>query len=449
MNMLTTGFLMGLFAFASAAQATSLRFHPNHLFIKMKPEERLVSSPLIKSSKRLFGSLYLVKTANAEQLAAELSNEATIEYVQKDFFAGKRTMPKHEVLDAAGVMLKHLENFDFSASFNDPSVNQLWAFNASAGLDVSGAYDVLPARAPKEVIVAVVDTGVDHNHEDLKDIMWSNAKEIPGNKIDDDNNGYIDDIHGINTLVRDAQGRATVDTMGSHWHGTHVAGTIAATQNNSVGIAGVANNVKIMAIRTVPDNADELDSDIVEAYLYAANNGAKVINCSFGKAVNEGGMVVRDTINTISKKGVLVVISAGNDSMGPFSWHDVDVSPKYPAAFDSANTLVIASTTSSGGLSSFSNVGKVSVDVASPGSNIYSTIIGNKYSMASGTSMAAPNASGVAAMVMGYYPNLKNTSVKQVLMDTVTKVPAFEGKMVTGGRLNLKAALAKAATVKR
>ncbi|MFP5385153.1 MAG: S8 family peptidase [Bacteriovoracia bacterium] len=449
MKKLTTGILMGFFAVMGLAHAENNRYHPNHLFIKMKAGEELVKSPLIKSSKNLFGNLYLVKTSSADKLVKELNGSENIEYVQKDFFAEKRPMPKHEVLDEAGIFLKNLQNFDFSTSFNDPDASRLWAFNASAGLDVIGAYDNLPAYQPKEVIVAVVDTGVDHNHEDLRDVMWTNEREIPGNGKDDDNNGYIDDIHGINTLVRDAQGRATMDTMASHWHGTHVAGTIAATQNNGIGIAGVANNVKIMAIRTVPDDSDELDSDIVEGFLYAAKMGAKVINCSFGKKNNEGGMVVRDTINKISRKGVLVVISAGNDSMGPFSWHNNDVNAKYPASFDSANTLVIASTTSSGGFSTFSNIGPVTVDVASPGSNIYSTINSNRYSMASGTSMAAPNASGVAAMVMGYYPNLKNTTVKRVLMNTVTPVAEFKGKIVSGGRLNLRAALEKAKTLKR
>jgi subtilisin family serine protease len=446
---LSTGFLIGFFAVMGLAHAEDNRYHPNHLFIKMKAGESLVHSSLIKSSKKLFNGLYLVKTADADKLAAVLSSDSNIEYVQKDFYAGKRTMPKHEILDQGGLLLKRLVNYDFSASFNDPQVGKLWAFNSTAGLNVLGAYDSLPLHTPKEIIVAVVDTGVDHNHEDLKDIMWSNEKEIAANGKDDDNNGYIDDIHGINTLVRDASGNATMNTMASHWHGTHVAGTIAATQNNGLGIAGVASNVKIMAIRTVPDNADELDSDIVEAYLYAAKMGAKVINCSFGKAKNEGGMVVRDTINAISKYGVLVVISAGNDSSGPFAWHNNDVDAKYPASFDSENTLVIASTTSSGGLSSFSNVGIKTVDVASPGSDIYSTIVGNKYSMASGTSMAAPNASGVAAMVLGYYPGLKNVTVKKILMATVTKVPEFTDKMVSGGRLNLKAALQKAALVRK
>lgn len=449
MRMLTIGILTSFLAVSAFAQAPGKRFHPNHLFIKMKAGETLVNSPLIKNSKKLFGSLYLVKTTDAEALSQSLSDEGSVEYVQKDYFSAPRVMPKHEVLDSTGLFIKGLTNLSFLRDFNDTHAGKLWAFGAENGLDVVGAYEALPARTAKEIIVAVVDTGVDHNHEDLKDIMWSNEREIPGNGIDDDNNGYIDDIHGINTLVRDAQGRATMDTMASHWHGTHVSGTIAATQNNGIGIAGVAHNVKIMAIRTVPDAADELDSDVVEAYLYAANNGAKIINCSFGKSVNEGGMVVRDTINAIEKKGVLVIASAGNDSMGSWGgWHNNDVDHKFPASFDSKNLLVIASTTNKGSLSSFSNVGLETVDVGSPGSDIYSTINGNRYSMASGTSMAAPNASGVAAMVLGYYPHLKPTQLKKVLMDSVTKVPEFSDKMVSGGRLNLKAALTQAKKVR-
>jgi thermitase len=444
MKKLSIGIITTLSVFMTVAEAAGPRFHPNHLFIKMKKGQTLVKSPLIKSSKKIFGQLFLIKTAHPEALAQSLESNGSVEYSQKDFYSEKSAMPKLEVLDATTLMIKRFTEFNYT-SFNDPDASKLWAFNSTAGMNVSEAYDLLPNHAPKEIIVAVVDTGVDHNHEDLKDIMWTNENEIPENGVDDDNNGYIDDIHGINTLVRDAQGRATMNTMASHWHGTHVSGTIAATQNNGLGIAGVANNVKIMAIRTVPDDADELDSNIVEAYKYAAENGAKVINCSFGKSVNEGGMVVRDVINEIGKKhNTLVIASAGNDSMGPFNWHDNDVRPKYPASFDSENLLVIASTTSSGSLSTFSNVGKVSVDVASPGSNIYSTINGNKYGMASGTSMAAPNTSGVAAMVLGFYPELTAVELKNVLMKSTTKVAAFGDKVASGGRVNMKAALAKA-----
>lgn len=454
MKKLSIGFLTGLLLLAGTTQAATKRFHPNNLFIKMKAGETLVNSPLIKSSKKIIGSLYLVKSQNPEALAQELRSLDSVEYSQLDFYGEKRQMPKLEVLES----LTSLKNFvrPNLTNFNDPDAAKLWAFNANAGMDVSGAYTTLGTRAQalKPVIVAVVDTGVDHTHEDLKNIMWRNEKEIPGNGIDDDNNGYIDDIHGINTLVRDAQGRATMNTMASHWHGTHVSGTIAAEQNNGLGIAGVASNVKIMAIRTVPDDADELDSDIVEGFKYAAKMGAKVINCSFGKSNNEGGMVVRDVINEIGQKyNVLVVASSGNDSNNPFGgcsgWCNNDTRLKYPASFDSENLLVVASTMSNGSMSNFSNTGIKTVDVAAPGSNIYSTINGGKYGMASGTSMAAPNTSGVAAMILGAYPNLTAVQLKNIIMNTVTPVPAFSKLIVTGGRVNLKAALQKAKTSTR
>ncbi len=443
MKKLSIGFLLSFSTLMVSAQAAEARFHPNHLFIKMKTGQGLVKSPLIKSAKRVLGSIYLVKTTKLEALSEELANNDSVEYAEKDYYGQKRMMPKLEVLEDAAVLVKKFTQFDFT-SFNDPEASKLWAFNSTSGMSVNEAYDLLPNTQAQEIIVAVVDTGVDHNHEDLKDIMWTNEKEIQGNGIDDDNNGYIDDVHGINTLVRDNQGRATMNTMASHWHGTHVSGTIAATQNNGLGIAGVASNVKIMAIRTVPDDSDELDSNIVEAYKYAAQNGARLINCSFGKSYNEGGMVVRDVIDEIGKKyNTLVIASAGNDSMGPYNWHDNDTSPKYPASFNSENLLVVASTTSAGALSSFSNIGKNTVDVAAPGSNIYSTINGGKYGMASGTSMASPNTTGVAAMVLGYYPNLSAIELKNVLMKSVTKVPNFNGQLVSGGRINLKTALAK------
>jgi thermitase len=449
MTNLSTCFLTALLLLAGIVHASESRYHPNHLFIKMKKGLPLVKSTLIKSSEKIIGNIYLVKTSSADLLATKLEGAQQVEYVQRDYYAGKEEMPKLEPVEPVLPKIKDLTKFSFTP-FNDPEVSRLWGFEASAGLDVIGAYANLPYGTPEEVIVAVADTGVDHNHEDLKDVMWSNSGEIPGDGIDNDGNGYIDDIHGINVLVRDSNGNATMNTMASHWHGTHVSGTIAATQNNGVGIAGVASNVKIMAIRVVPDDSDELDSNIIEGFKYAANMGAKIINCSFGKKKNEGGMIVRDVMNEIGARyGVLMVVSAGNDSMAPWQYANNDKEPKYPASFDSANMLVIASSTSSGGLSSFSNIGKVTVDVASPGSSIYSTMPGDSYGMASGTSMAAPNASGVAAMVRGYFPHLSVAQVKEVLMSSVTKVSSLSNKMASGGRLNLKQALEKAATIQQ
>ena len=446
MMKLTTGILMVSSTLFHLAYAGNQRFHPQNLFVKMKAGEAMAESKLIKSSENIIGDIYLVKTNNLKALEAELSESAKIEYVQKDFYGARENTLKHEVLDPIQVSISsaHTKNFNM---FNDPGVSKLWSFGDTAGMNVTSAYASLPPFILEDVIVAVVDTGVDHTHEDLKDVMWTNTAEIPGDRIDNDRNGYIDDIHGINTLIRDTNRNATMNTMpsfqgGGDYHGTHVAGTIAATQNNNIGLAGVASNAKIMAIRTVPDAADELDSDIVEAFKYAANMGAKVINCSFGKKVNEEGMIVRDVINEIANShGVLVVAAAGNDSK------NIDALPTYPASFDSESMLVVAASTASGGLASFSNTGKISVDVAAPGSNIYSTLPGNEYGPLSGTSMAAPNTAGVAAMVRGYFPHLSPAQVKQVIMDSVTQVSRFRNAVSTGGRVNLQTALQKASEI--
>ena len=271
--------------------------------------------------------------------------------------------------------------------------------------------------------------------------MWTNPGEIAGNGIDDDGNGYIDDIHGINTLVRDSNGNATMDMMDGHSHGTHVSGSIGAQQNNGIGVAGIASNVRIMGIRTVPNSSDELDVDVVEAFIYAAKNGAKIINCSFGKARNEGGMAVSDAIEFIGKNyGTLVVAAAGNDSS------NIDRRATYPATFQNENLLVVASTSSRGGMSYFSNYGVKNVDVAAPGSGIYSTVPGNRYSSMSGTSMASPNTAGLAAEVLSHFPELTPVELKKVLMDSVTKVSKFTSKVMSGGRIDLEKALNLALT---
>lgn len=441
MKKLTLSLSLVFGVLASSAFAAAPRYDKTQLFVKMQPGQKLKKSALVKQTKHLFGDLYLVKTTDADQLKAALRADESVVYSEYDNYAGSQEMPTAKSVPAQKAM-------SYIAGFNDPKMSQLWAFDSQNGMSVLEAYEKLPATTPEEVIVAVVDTGVDYNHEDLKDIMWVNAGEIPGDGIDNDGNGYIDDVYGINTLIR-KNGKATTDPMASHWHGTHVAGTIAATQNNGVGIAGVASNVKIMAIRTVPDDADEKDSDIVEAYLYAAKHGAKLINCSFGKQVNEGGMVVNETINHIGKKfGVLVVASAGNDTQ------DIDARLKYPASFDSDYMIVIASTQkpsmwSTAQISNFSNYGLKNVDLAAPGSNIYSTMVGNKYGMASGTSMASPNSSGVLAMILGYNPGLSPLELKKVAMDSVTKIPEFKNKMVSGGRIDLLKALQKTKTIKK
>lgn len=415
-------FITGLLLVSVTAMATNIRFDMHRAFIKVQKGHVLPESNLITNVKILFGGNFLVKTTNVIELEKELKNHPAIIRIERNYYAGKKTLPKVERFKSNEPM------FNFGA-FNDPKIGKVWSFLDSNknGVSVNKSYLSPLNTIKEEIIVAVVDTGVDYNHEDLKDVMWKNLGEIEGNGIDDDGNGYIDDIYGIDTLDDDT------DPMASHSHGTHVSGTIAAKQNNNIGIAGIASNVKIMAIRTVPDSSDETDADVVEAFLYAARNGARLINCSFGKNHNEGGMIVNETIDHIGNTfGTLVFAAAGNDY-----GRDIDSNRTYPASFESNHLLVVASTTKRGSLSYFSNIGKKSVDVAAPGSNIYSTIPGNGYGNMSGTSMATPTTVGVAAEILCNFPNLDGLSLKKVLMASVTKVKKFQSKMVAGGRVDL------------
>ncbi|MBC7429325.1 MAG: S8 family serine peptidase [Bacteriovorax sp.] len=412
---------------------------PTELVIKLKEGRTLPDFGADTKVQNLFGRIYVLRNKDVSNLEKQLSINPNIEYTERNYKAEKSVLPKPfaapESEDKA---------LPTSGQFNDPKVSKIWSFDDASrnGVSVEAAYRLHATEATETIIVAVVDTGVDYNHEDLKDVMWTNTKEIPENGIDDDGNGYIDDIHGINVLVRDANGKATMNIMDTHSHGTHVSGTIGAKQNNGIGIAGIASNVRIMGIRTVPNSADETDVDVAEAFVYAAKNGAKIINCSFGKRTNEGKNLIPETLKYIQDNyGVLVIAAAGNDS------DDIDKNPTYPASHKSDNLLIVASTTNTGGMSGFSNYGKINVDVAAPGSNIYSSVPGNKYEMMSGTSMASPTTVGVAAEVLSHYPNLSPLQLKQVLIDSVTKIDRFKDKMVAGGRIDLLKALGLARTI--
>lgn len=431
------------------------------------------------------------------------------------------------------------------------------------GMSVNKAYDeIIGTRKGKTVIVAVVDSGIDLEHEDLDGVLWTNKREKPGNNKDDDANGYIDDIHGYNFLgesyneqlelarilklnlgdaalqarakaeqekeyaealqnkqryeqilqaVKNADaavkkhlgkdnytkedvmaiktedadlqqqtavlkqmftfedtipdvmetltggidyfsqqvnyhynisfdGRKSVgdnpyDIMDTGYgngnpdsrlddedHGTHVAGIIAAERNNGLGVNGVANNVKIMSVRAVP-NGDEYDKDIALAIRYAVDNGASIINCSFGKSYSPNATWVYDAIKYAASKDVLIVHAAGNDGANL----DDPANPNYPndqinnGPEMADNVITVGALDPDYGsemVSGFSNYGKINVDVFAPGGKIYSTLTNNEYDFQGGTSMAAPAVSGIAALIRSYYPKLKASQVKRIIMDS-------------------------------
>ena len=442
------------------------------------------------------------------------------------------------------------------------------------GMSVDKVYsELLKGKTSTPVIVGIVDSGVDIEHEDLKSVIWTNKKEIPGNKIDDDKNGYVDDIYGWNflgnttkenyeyeriinnkklvdeatylkakaindgkieeanqtkfqielalngtkkadeTLIKllgkptytaeelDAidskdpevvQSKAIMKQMLAYGlsvadlkkeiekelesyirvqsgenlktnyrkvvgdnpddikdtkygdnnvmgpdkeeilHGTHVAGIVAQVRNNKIGGDGIANNVQILTVRAVPDG-DEYDKDIALGIRYAVDNGAKVINGSFGKAFSPHKQWVYDAIKYAESKDVLIVHAAGNDAK------DIDKEDNFPNDSDDKVTEFADNMITVGALNyeygtnvvaDFSNYGKLNVDVFAPGVKIYASTPNNTYQFLQGTSMAAPNVAGVAALIRSYYPTLTAKQVKHILMDSGT---AIKSSVTVGG----------------
>ncbi|WP_310558476.1 S8 family peptidase [Flavobacterium sp.] len=445
------------------------------------------------------------------------------------------------------------------------------------GMSVDKAYaELLKNKKGKKVIVGIVDSGVDIEHEDLKAVVWTNKKEIPNNGIDDDKNGYIDDIHGWNflgditkenleyeriivnkNLVDDAtyqeakalndkkvvtstNGKARLEEMSSdaakadevltkHFnkpnytieevnainsedaeiskskmmiqrvnsfgmtvpefkialqkeldgynsvingdnlktnyrkvlgdnpeditdtkygnnnvmgpdkeeilHGTHVAGIVAQVRYNGLGGDGIANNVEILTVRAVPDG-DEYDKDIALGIRYAVDNGAKVINGSFGKSFSPHKQWVYDAIKYAESKDVLIVHAAGNDAK------DIDYENNYPNDSDDKKTEFADNVITIGALNydygnkvvaRFSNFGKLNVDVFAPGVKIYASTPNNTYKLLQGTSMASPNVAGVAALIRSYYPKLSAKQVKHILMDSGV---AITTDVIVAGKAN-------------
>ncbi len=481
----------------------------------------------------------------------------------------------------ASLPIETLEGKNIPTQVENPSKDELktWPHRdllttGYPGISLAEAYKALKGRKAQTVIVGVVDSGVDINHEDLKSIIWTNPKEIPNNGIDDDKNGYVDDVHGWNFLgeinqdnleyvrilkkgdtsdpdykraeekydkefkdanekielysqikERIAQSDALIQkhlgkkeyteedldkidasslqllgavrgmkyllsngvsvketleelsegikhyedrlkyglnkefnprkvlndnpddindkiygnnnvigpTAEGALHGTHVAGIIAAVRHNNIGIDGVADHVRIMPVRTVPDG-DEYDKDVALALRYAIDNGAKVINTSFGKEFSPHKEWVYNALKYAAEKDVLIVNAAGNDTK------NVDVQLTFPD--DNINGKEFTDTMITIGalnyeynenlVASFSNYGKNNVDLFSPGVQIYATVPENKYKFLDGTSMAAPEVAGVAALIRAYFPKLKAREVKQILMESGLTPTVKE--VLVGGR---------------
>ncbi|MDJ0661973.1 MAG: S8 family serine peptidase [Crocosphaera sp.] len=316
---------------------------------------------------------------------------------------------------------------------NDPYFSSLWGLHntgqlggtVDADIDAPEAWDIQTGNG--DVIIGVIDTGVDYTHPDLVNNIWTNPGEIANNGIDDDGNGYIDDFYGWDFAYDDA------DPMDVYGHGTHVSGTIAAQGDNNNGVVGVNWDAQIMALKFLNDYGSGNTFDAVQAIEYATLMGADLTNNSWGG----GGysQALYDAIAASGEAGQLFIAAAGNYG------NNNDIYPFYPASYDLDNIISVAATDRYDNLSYFSHYGETSVDLGAPGSDIYSTIPGNGYASYNGTSMATPHVSGVAALLWAEYPDLTAAEVKQLLLETTDPIAALDGKTVSGGRLNAYNAL--------
>jgi subtilisin family serine protease len=306
------------------------------------------------------------------------------------------------------------------------------ASGGTENVDVDAPEAWTVTEGSPEVIVAVLDTGVSQTHLDLKSRLWENPREIPNNKLDDDNNGFIDDVRGWDFIGND---NIPAD---ANMHGTHVAGTIAAEKNNNRGIVGVAPGARIVSLRVLDAQGSGDAAGVMKAMQYAialrkAGVNLRVINLSLGGG--ESSESFKEVLVEADRAGIVVVAAAGNET------NDNDVKPTYPASYDVPNVISVAAIDSKGLLASFSNFGARSVDVAAPGVFIWSTFPFGFYFFLDGTSMAAPHVSGVAALMYSRNPNLRPAQVVSILRNSVKRIAGLEGKMASPGVVSASRAL--------
>jgi subtilisin family serine protease len=366
-----------------------------------------------KAFKKIHGSLARVRPDAVAATLAKLKKDPRVRYAEPNFIVHADAVP------------------------NDPSYANTWGLNNTgqpingfpgtpdADIDAPEAWNTTTGSAG--VTVAVIDTGVDWSHPDLSSQIWINQGEncsgCRTDGIDNDHNGYVDDWHGWDFVGNDN------NPMDDHGHGTHVSGTIGATGNNGIGVAGVNWNVRIMPVKFLNAQGSGSTADAVSAVLYAAQNGADVMNNSW--AGGDYSQALGDAITVADQHNSLFVAAAGNDGS------DNDAEPTYPASYDLPNVVAVAATDNSDDLAYFSNVGRQSVDLGAPGVDIYSTWPGGGYQFLSGTSMATPHVAGAAALAKSAFPSATAVGLKALLLDGVDPDPALADETTTGGRLNI------------
>ena len=383
--------------------------------------QKSMLSKSIRPLRLIFGDYGVIKLNDDKSLSnniISLMNSPEIEFIEPNYKL--KILP---ILEVGSVKILGRNDqiqdskFDKQWGLNNTGTNSGNIFiEGLAGADINAvnAWDI--TKGSREVIVAVIDTGINYNHRDLKGNMWVNKKEATGRPgIDDDGNGYIDDIHGYDFQNNDGDPQ---DDVG---HGTHCAGVIGATHNRQ-GVAGVMGNVQIMAIKFLGRAGGEVE-DALKSFDYAIRNGADILSNSWGG--NENSVAMKSAINAMNDFGILFVAASGNDGQNN------DSRSTFPANFKLDNVISVGAMTGSGNRAGFSNYGESSVHVFAPGSKIYSTYR-STYKALSGTSMAAPFVSGIAGLLLSVERGLTPIEIRERLINTSVKRKSLNRSVAKG-----------------
>lgn len=418
--------LLSLFI-SFAAQATPF----NGYIVKVKEGSNFLSSKAVssyghitKTAQTNFGTFARLETKKglSDKAMQSLANNPEIEYIEPNYIitlnSKKAAVPADAMFAKQWGLMNTGKN---SGGIFSPGV-------AGEDINAAKAWEITKGLAgDKAIKIAVIDTGVDYTHPDLKAQIEVNEAELNGKPgVDDDGNGFVDDVYGYDFANKDG------DPMDGHGHGTHCAGVIGAS-HNSIGIAGVMSNVKIIPIKFLTDAGSGETIDAISAIDYAIKRGANVMSNSWGGGEKEQSLL--DAITAAETAGITFVAAAGNESSNN------DTTASYPANYDVSNVISVGSYTAAGAKSSFSNYGVKSVHVTAPGSSILSTYKNGGYASLSGTSMATPHIAGIVGLLLSQEPNLTPAQIRTRLINTSVKTDKLKSSSVSGGRVDAFRAL--------
>lgn len=412
---------IGLLLFISLPLYANEKFASNEYLVKVKKqyanlsENKIMDLLKVDRVEKISSLQRWHKIVTTKPIASVKSNQA-VEYIEPNYYYYLDRRPDDSNYKYQWG-IKNIGQQD-----NDGNTGE-----AGVDIDVEDTWDV--TTGSNNVVVAVIDTGIDLKHKDLKNNIWINEKELNGKEgVDDDGNGYTDDVNGYSF------DESTSSPKDDHGHGTHCAGVIGAKGNDAIGIAGVNWKVKLMAVKFLSKDGRGTLDGALKSIVYAVDNGAKILSNSWGGGAESQAM--KDAISYSLSKGALFVAAAGNNGS------DTDLEPHFPSSYDVGNVISVAAINNLGNLADFSNFGIKSVDIAAPGVNILSTLPTDIYEDWSGTSMATPFVSGVAALMLSVNSAMGPLELKEKILRSSKPLSKLNGKVLTSGMLNARGAVA-------